>query len=166
MAATWDPATWERAQAIAAREARAAGLHWTFAPMVDIARDARWGRIVEGAGEDPYLGSAFAVARVRGFEQAASADATAMLATAKHFVAYGAAEAGREYNTVDISERMLREIYLPPFRAALEAGASSVMPAFNEVAGIPMHAHAPLVRDVLRAQWGWDGIVLSDYTGI
>jgi beta-glucosidase len=121
---------------------------------------------VEGAGEDPYLGSAFAVARVRGFEQAASADATAMLATAKHFVAYGAAEAGREYNTVDISERMLREIYLPPFRAALEAGASSVMPAFNEVAGIPMHAHAPLVRDVLRAQWGWDGIVLSDYTGI
>jgi beta-glucosidase len=165
-AASWNVELAQRTARAAAVEASAAGLHWTFAPMVDIARDARWGRIVEGAGEDPYFGSAFAVARVRGFEHAARADATAMLATAKHFVAYGAAEGGREYNTVDISERMLREIYLPPFRAALEAGASSVMPAFNEVAGIPMHAHAALLQDLLRVQWGFDGVVLSDYTGI
>jgi beta-glucosidase len=164
--AAFDVALAQRCARAAAVEASAAGLHWTFAPMVDITRDARWGRVVEGAGEDPYLGSAFAVARVRGFQEAPRAEATAMLATAKHFVAYGAAEAGRDYNTVDISERALREIYLPPFRAALEAGAGSVMPAFNEVAGIPMHANAPLVRDLLRGQWGFNGVVVSDYTGV
>jgi beta-glucosidase len=165
-AASWDIELAQRSARAAAIEASAAGLHWTFAPMVDIARDARWGRVVEGAGEDPYLGSAFAVARVRGFQDAAKADATSLLATAKHFVAYGAGEAGREYNTVDISERALREVYLPPFRAALEAGAATLMPAFNDLAGIPMHAHAPLVRDLLRTEWGFQGVVVSDYTGV
>jgi beta-glucosidase len=165
-AASWDVALAQRCARAAAVEASAAGLHWTFAPMVDVTRDARWGRVVEGAGEDPYLGAAFAVARVRGFADAPQGDPSFLLTTAKHFVAYGAAEAGRDYNTVDVSERALREIYLPPFRAALEAGASSVMPAFNEVAGIPMHAHVPLLRDLLRAQWGFQGLVVSDYTGI
>lgn len=165
-ASSWDVELARRCARAAAVEASAAGLHWTFAPMVDVARDARWGRVIEGAGEDVFLGSAFAVARVRGFQDAAAGDPTFMLTTAKHFVAYGAGEAGREYNTVDVSERALREVYLPPFRAALEAGASTVMPAFNEVAGIPMHAHAPLLRGLLRDQWGFQGIVVSDYTGI
>jgi beta-glucosidase len=165
-ATTWDVPLVQRVARAAAVEASAWGLHWTYAPMVDIARDARWGRIVEGAGEDPFLGSAFAVARVRGFQGGAPGDVTNLLATAKHFVAYGAAEGGRDYNTVDISDRTLREIYLPPFRAAVEAGAGSVMTAFNEIAGVPMHANAALVRDVLRKQWGFSGIVVSDYTGI
>jgi beta-glucosidase len=165
-AASWDVELAQRCARAAAVEASAAGLHWTFAPMVDVARDARWGRVIEGAGEDPYLGTAFAVARVRGFQEADAASATSILATAKHFVAYGAAEAGREYNTVDVSERALHELYLPPFRAALEAGAATLMPAFNELAGVPMHAHAPLLRDLLRKQWGFEGIVVSDYTGI
>jgi beta-glucosidase len=165
-ASSWDVDLAERCARAAAVEASAYGIHWNYAPMVDIARDARWGRIVEGAGEDPFLGSAFAVARVRGFQGAAPADATALLATAKHFVAYGAAEGGRDYNTVDVSERSLREIYLPPFRAAVEAGVSAIMPAFNELAGTPMHAHRALVRDLLRDQWGFSGVVVSDYTGI
>jgi beta-glucosidase len=165
-AASWDVAAVERAARIGAIEAAAAGLHWTFAPMVDIARDARWGRIVEGAGEDPYLGSAMAAARVRGFQGTDLGDSLTIMATAKHFVAYGAAEAGRDYNTVDISERTLREIYLPPFRAAVDAGAGSVMGAFNEISGIPMHAHEQLNNRVLRDEWGWDGLYVSDYTGI
>jgi beta-glucosidase len=163
---SWNVELAQRCARAAAVEASAAGLHWTFAPMVDVTRDARWGRVVEGAGEDVYLGTAFAVARVRGFQGAERADATFMLATAKHFVAYGAAEAGRDYNSVDLSERTLRETYLPPFRAALEAGAATLMPAFNEVAGIPMHAHAPLLRDLVRGQWGFQGVVVSDYTGV
>jgi beta-glucosidase len=134
--------------------------------MVDIARDARWGRIVEGSGEDPLLGSIMAAARVRGFQgNDLSADST-MLATAKHFVAYGGAEAGRDYNTVDISERTLHEIYLPPFHAAVEAGVGSIMAAFNEIAGVPMHAHEALLSDLLRDEWGFDGVLVSDYTGI
>jgi len=165
-AASWNPELAQRTARAAAIEATAWGLHWAYAPMVDIARDARWGRIVEGAGEDPFLGSAFAVARVRGFQAADPAEATRMLATAKHFVAYGAVEAGREYNTVDISKRALLETYLPPFQAAAEAGVGSIMTSFNEVAGVPMHAHAELVRDVLRKAWGWNGVVVSDYTGI
>jgi beta-glucosidase len=164
--ASWDVDLAQRCARAAAVEASAYGIHWDYAPMVDIARDARWGRVVEGAGEDPYLGSAFAVARVRGFQTAAPADATALLATAKHFVAYGAAEGGRDYNTVDLSERSLRETYLPPFRAAVEAGVASIMPAFNEIAGTPMHANRALLRDVLRGQWGFKGLVVSDYTGI
>ncbi|HEY2733091.1 MAG TPA: glycoside hydrolase family 3 N-terminal domain-containing protein [Polyangiales bacterium] len=165
-AATWDVDLAQRCARTAAIEASAYGVHWAYAPMVDIARDPRWGRIVEGAGEDPYLGSAFAVARVRGFQTAPFADATAVLSTAKHFVAYGAAEAGRDYNIVDVSDRTLREIYLPPFRAAVEAGVSAIMPAFNEIAGVPMHANKKLVHDMLRGEWGFGGIVVSDYTGI
>ncbi|MGH7465326.1 MAG: glycoside hydrolase family 3 N-terminal domain-containing protein, partial [Longimicrobiales bacterium] len=165
-AASWDVAAVERAARIAAIEAAAAGLHWTFAPMVDIARDPRWGRIIEGAGEDPYLGSAMAAARVRGFQGSDLRDSLTIMATAKHFVAYGAAEAGRDYNTADMSERTLREVYLPPFRAAVDAGAGSVMGAFNEIAGIPMHAHDRLNNDVLRREWGWDGLYVSDYTGV
>ncbi|HEY0659896.1 MAG TPA: glycoside hydrolase family 3 N-terminal domain-containing protein [Lysobacter sp.] len=165
-AASFDPVAVENAARIAAIEATASGLHWTFAPMVDIARDPRWGRIVEGAGEDPYLGSVMAAARVRGFQgKDLGADDT-LLATAKHFVAYGAAEGGRDYNIADISERTLREVYLPPFHAAIEAGAQSVMAAFNEVDGVPMHANRRLINDVLRGEWGFDGVVVSDYTGV
>jgi beta-glucosidase len=164
-AAAFDPSLAERTARAAAIEASAHGLHWTYAPMVDIARDGRWGRIVEGAGEDPFLGSALAVARVRGF-RGRPGDLTSVLATAKHFVGYGAAEGGRDYNTVDLSERTLHEIYLPPFRAAVEAGVDSIMPAFNEIAGVPMHAHRPLIRDLLRDTWGFRGVVVSDYTGI
>src|SRR5687768_17374745 len=165
-AASWDTAAVRRAARVAAIEGTAFGLHWTFAPMVDIARDPRWGRIVEGAGEDPFLGSAMAAARVRGFQGEDLSAANTMLATAKHFVAYGGAEGGRDYNTVDISERTLREVYLPPFRAAVEAGAGSVMASFNDLNGVPMHAHRELINGVLRNEWGWDGVLVSDYTGI
>ncbi|HET8934140.1 MAG TPA: glycoside hydrolase family 3 N-terminal domain-containing protein [Polyangiales bacterium] len=165
-AASWNPELAEQTARAAAVEATAYGIHWTYAPMVDVARDPRWGRVVEGAGEDPYLGAAFAAARVRGFQGGQSADGSRMLATAKHFIAYGAAESGRDYNVADISERSLHEVYAPPFRAAIEAGVSSVMTAFNEVAGVPMHAHAELVRDSLRKSWGFPGVVVSDYTGI
>lgn len=167
-ASAFDPALAERTARAAAVEATAHGVSWTYAPMVDIARDPRWGRVVEGAGEDPFLGAALAVARVRGFRgsEADALRATSVLATAKHFAAYGAAEAGRDYNTVDISERTLHEVYLPPFRAAVEAGVDAIMPAFNEIAGTPMHAHRALLRDVLRGQWGFRGVTVSDYTGI
>ena len=165
-AATWDPAGVERAARIAAIEATAAGLHWTFAPMVDIARDARWGRIVEGAGEDPYLGSIMAAARVRGFQGTDLSASNTMLATAKHFVAYGAAEGGRDYDVADISEVTLRDVYLPPFHAAVEAGARSVMASFNEVGGVPVHASERLIDGVLRAEWGWNGLLVSDWTGV
>ncbi len=165
-AATWDPAAVERAARVAAVEVTAAGVHWTFAPMVDLARDPRWGRIVEGSGEDPYLGSVLARARVRGFQGDDLADPTTLLATAKHYVAYGGAEGGRDYNTVDISERTLHEIYLPSFRAAVDEGVASVMAAFNEIGGVPMHAHDGLIDGLLREQWGWDGVLVSDYTGV
>lgn len=165
-AATWDPEAVERAARVSAVEATAAGVHWTFAPMVDVARDPRWGRIVEGSGEDPYLGSVMARARVRGFQGEGLADPTTLLATAKHYVAYGAAEGGRDYNTVDISERTLHEIYLPPFRATVDDGVGSVMAAFNEIGGVPMHAHDELIDGLLREQWGWDGVLVSDYTGV
>ncbi len=150
----------------AAVEASAHGIHWVFAPMVDIARDPRWGRIVEGAGEDPYLGSVMAAARVRGFQGDDLAAVDTVLATAKHFVAYGAAEGGRDYNTAEVSERTLHEVYLPPFKAAVDAGAESIMAAFNDIAGVPMHAHRELIEGLLREQWGWDGVLVSDYTGI
>jgi beta-glucosidase len=165
-ASSWDPEEVERAARVAAVEATAHGLHWTFAPMVDIARDARWGRIVEGAGEDPYLGSVMAAARVRGFQGTDLRADNTLLATAKHFVAYGGAEAGRDYNTVDISPRTLWEIYLPPFHASVDAGVATAMGAFNEVAGIPMHAHEELIDGVLRGVWDWNGLVVSDYTGV
>ena len=165
-AASFDPAEVENAARVAAVEATAHGIHWTYAPMVDIARDPRWGRIVEGAGEDPYLGSVVAAARVRGFQGKDLAADDTMLATAKHFVAYGAAEGGRDYNIADISERTLREVYLPPFKAAIDAGAQSVMAAFNEVGGVPMHANGGLIENVLRKEWGFDGVLVSDYTGV
>jgi beta-glucosidase len=165
-ASTWDPAAAEATARAAAREAAAAGVNWTFAPMVDIARDPRWGRIAEGAGEDPYLGAAFAAARVRGFQGHRLPAPDALLATAKHFAAYGAAEGGRDYNTVDVSERTLREIYLPPFRAAVRAGVGSIMSAFNEIAGVPSSANRWLLSTVLREEWGFTGFVVSDWTAI
>lgn len=164
--ASFDPAEVQNGARVAAVEAAAHGIHWTYAPMVDIARDPRWGRIVEGAGEDPYLGSVLAAARVRGFQGDDLRASDTILATAKHFVAYGAAEGGRDYNVADVSERTLHEVYLPPFKAAVDAGAQSIMAAFNEVAGVPMHAHRPLIEDLLRKQWGWDGLLVSDYTGV
>ncbi|CAM5382195.1 beta-glucosidase BglX [Rhodanobacter lindaniclasticus] len=165
-AASFDTAEVRNAARVAAVEATAHGIHWTYAPMVDISRDPRWGRIVEGAGEDPYLGSAMAAARVRGFQGDDLAAPDTLLATAKHFVGYGAAEGGRDYNVADMSERTLYEVYLPPFKAAVDAGAESVMAAFNEVAGVPMHANRGLIEGVLRGQWGWDGVLVSDYTGV
>ncbi len=165
-ASSWDPALVEATARMAAEEATAAGIDWTFAPMVDIARDPRWGRIVEGSGEDPYLGSVLAAARVRGFQGRDLADSTAMMATVKHFGAYGGAEGGRDYNTVDVSERTLRETYLPPYRAGVAAGAGSVMASFNEIAGVPSHANRWLLTDVLRGEWHFDGMVVSDWAGI
>ncbi|MGS1078873.1 glycoside hydrolase family 3 N-terminal domain-containing protein [Pseudoxanthomonas beigongshangi] len=164
--ASFDPVEVENAARVAAWEAAGYGIHWTYAPMVDVARDPRWGRIVEGAGEDPYLGSVLAAARVRGFQGKQLGNGDTLLATAKHFVAYGAAEGGRDYNIADISERTLREVYLPPFKAAVDAGAQSVMASFNEVGGVPMHANGDLINDVLRKEWGWDGLLVSDYTGV
>lgn len=164
-AASWDVALAERTARAAAIEAAAAGIDWNFAPMVDIARDSRWGRGVEGAGEDVLLGRLFAEARVKGFQGARLTDADAMLACAKHFAAYGAAEAGLDYNTVDISERTLREVYFPPFEAAFGAGARTAMAAFNELSGIPATGNAWLLEDVLRGEWKFDGLVVSDYTG-
>jgi beta-glucosidase len=165
-AASWDPDAVQAAAHVAAREAAAAGVHWTFAPMVDIARDPRWGRIAEGAGEDPYLGSAMAAARVRGFQGTDPRAPDAVLATVKHFAAYGGAEAGRDYNTVDVSERTLREVYLPPYHAALDAGAGSVMTSFNEIGGIPSTANPWLMTTLLRREWGFRGFVVSDWTAI
>src|SRR5436309_2149471 len=166
VAATWNPAAAESAAHVAAREAAAAGVNWTFAPMVDIARDPRWGRISEGAGEDPYLGSAMAAARVAGFQGADLRAADAVVATVKHFGAYGDAEGGRDYNTVDVSERTLREIYLPPYRAGVDAGAGSIMTSFNEIGGIPSHANRWLVTTLLRGEWKFPGFVVSDWTGV
>ena len=168
-AASWDPDALELSARVAATEAAAAGVHWTFAPMVDIARDARWGRIVEGAGEDPFLGSAIAVARVRGFQGSTPAELTApntIAATAKHFAAYGAAEGGRDYDIADISERTLREVYLPPFHASVCAGVQSVMSSFNEIGGVPAHASPLLTDSILRGEWDFDGVVVSDWTGV
>lgn len=165
-AASFDPGLAERTARAAAVEATSAGLAWNFAPMVDVSRDARWGRGVEGAGEDVLLGSRFAAARVRGFQGTKGlADREAMLATPKHFVAYGAAVGGLDYNSVDISECTLREVYFPPFEAAFEAGALATMASFNDVAGIPAHANAWLLKEVLQGEWGFEGFVVSDFSG-
>ncbi|MCO5213392.1 MAG: beta-glucosidase BglX [Caldilinea sp.] len=162
MAASWDPAVAEQAQAVAAREARAAGLHWTFGPMLDIARDARWGRIVEGAGEDPYLGAAMAAAQVRGFQGDDPADPERVLACAKHFAGYGASEGGRDYDPVHLSEAQLRNDFLPPFRAAVKAGVDTFMSAYMDLNNVPAGANPWLLRDVLRDEWGFDGFIVSD----
>lgn len=164
--ASWDLEAAELSARIAAEEAAASGVHWTFAPMVDISRDPRWGRVSEGAGEDPYLGTQMAVARVKGFQGNDLMDANSVLACTKHFAAYGAAEAGRDYNTVDMSERMLREVYLPPFKATVDAGVGTFMTSFNEIAGVPATANKFLLRDVLKGEWGFDGFVVTDYTAI
>lgn len=164
-AASFDPLLAERTARVAAIEAAAAGIDWTFAPMVDIARDARWGRAVEGAGEDVLLGIHMAAARVKGFQGTSLSNDDAVLACAKHFAAYGAAEAGLDYNTVDVSEHTLREIYFPPFEAAFAAGALSTMAAFNELSGIPATANPWLLDQVLRREWRFGGLVVTDYTG-
>lgn len=169
-AASFDSARVELSARQAAVEASAHGLMWTFAPMVDIARDPRWGRIVEGAGEDPFLGSVMAAAQVRGFQGGDNAArlgaADALLATAKHFAGYGGAEGGRDYNTVELTERTLWETYMPPYEAAVRAGAATVMASFNEIGGVPAHASDWLLRDVLRGRWGFRGLVVSDWGGI
>jgi beta-glucosidase len=159
--ASWDLAAAERATEIAAKEASSAGLHWTFAPMMDVSREPRWGRVMEGSGEDPYLQARFAAARVKGFQ--GNLDENHVLATVKHFAAYGAAEAGREYNTVDMSRYALYNYYLPPYKAAVEAGAATVMNSFNIYDGVPSSASDFLVNKVLRGQWGFDGMVVSDW---
>jgi beta-glucosidase len=166
MAATWAPESAERAARVAADEATSAGLHWTFAPMVDIARDPRWGRVVEGAGEDPYLGSRMAVAQVNGFQGGNTLRPGSLMATTKHFGAYGAAIGGRDYNSADLSERTLQEVYLPPFYAAARAGSGSFMVAFNDIAGVPTTANRELVRGILRERWGWQGLMVSDWASI
>lgn len=163
-AASFDPELAERTARAAAVEATANGLHWTFAPMVDIGRDQRWGRVAEGSGEDPFLGSAFAAARVRGFQGRQLTDEDSMLACPKHFVAYGAASGGMDYNSVEMSEQTLHEVYLPPFKAAFEAGAFSAMSAFNDINGVPMSANRRLMTVLLRDQWDFRGMVVSDYT--
>ncbi len=164
--ASWEPASVERAAAVAAAESRASGVHWTFAPMVDVARDARWGRIAEGAGEDPYLGSVMARARVRGFQGEDYSAPDRVVACAKHWVAYGAAEAGRDYNTTDMSEWTLREVYLPPFKAAVEAGVGTFMSAFNDLNGVPTSGNHFTLTEVLRGEWKFDGFVVSDYESV
>ena len=165
-ASSWDPALAERSAAVAAQEANNAGLRWTFAPMVDIARDPRWGRITEGAGEDPFLGAAFARARVLGFQGPDYGAPDRVLACAKHWVAYGAAEGGRDYNTTDLSENTLREIYFPPFKAAVDAGVGTLMSSFNAINGVPASANAFTLTKVLRDEWKFDGFVVSDYTSV
>ncbi len=165
-ASSWDPALVTDLAHMAAIEARTAGVDWVYSPMVDIARDARWGRCTEGAGEDPYLGSAIAKAYIKGYQQDSLSAAGSVAASVKHFAAYGAAEAGREYNTTDMSELQLRQVYLPPYHAAVEAGAATVMSAFNSLNGVPASANPFLMQTVLRDEWGFDGPVVSDYTAV
>jgi beta-glucosidase len=162
MAASWDPETIERGQAVAAREARAVGIHWAFAPMVDIARDPRWGRIIEGAGEDPYLSAAVAAAQVRGFQGDELGAPEHVIAGPKHLVGYGAALGGRDYDEVNLSDSELWNVYLPPFKAAVEAGAGNIMTAYMDLNGVPAAASRWLFTEVLREQWGFEGFVVSD----
>jgi beta-glucosidase len=161
MASSWDPSVEEQAQHVAAEDSRAAGIDWTFAPMLDIARDARWGRIVEGAGEDPYLGAAMARAQVKGF-QGAELNSTSLLACAKHFAGYGAAEGGRDYDSSYIPEVLLRNIYFPPFHAAVDQGVGTVMAAYMDLNDVPASGNRWLLHDVLREDWGFKGFVVSD----
>ncbi len=165
-AASWDLKAMEAGARVAAVEASAAGVHWTFAPMVDIARDPRWGRVMEGAGEDTYLGSLIAKARVKGFQGNGFGDTASVMACAKHFAAYGAAVGGRDYNSVDMSLRQLHETYLPPFKAAVDAGAATFMNSFNDINGIPATGNKYIQRDILKGQWKFKGFVVSDWGSI
>jgi beta-glucosidase len=166
MSATWNPALVERAAHVAAKEASREGVRWTYSPMVDIARDARWGRIIESAGEDPYLGSALAAAYVRGYQGAKLSDPDSIAACAKHFVGYGAAEGGRDYNTTEIPPRLLRQVYLPPFQAALDAGAATFMSAFNSLNEVPASANPVTLSQTLKKEWNFAGFVTSDWNSI
>jgi beta-glucosidase len=166
LASTWDPSLVEKASRVAAQEASATGIRWTFSPMVDIARDARWGRMAEGAGEDPFLGSAIAAAYVRGYQGQRLDSPDSIAACAKHYVGYGAAEGGRDYNSTEISEHTLRQFYLPPFHAAVNAGSASIMSAFNSINGVPASANPFTLTQVLRNEWGFRGIVDSDWTSV
>ncbi|MDF9845431.1 MULTISPECIES: glycoside hydrolase family 3 N-terminal domain-containing protein [unclassified Paenibacillus] len=164
---SWNPELAEKSAEIAAREAAVSGLHVTFAPMVDLTRDPRWGRVMESTGEDPYLNGVFAEAFVKGFQgEDLAGDYSRVAACVKHFAAYGAAEGGRDYNTVDLSERQLREYYLPAYKAAVDAGAEMVMTSFNIVDGIPATGNRKLLRDLLRTEWGFDGVIISDWASI
>ena len=163
-AATWEPEVVEISAHYQALEAASAGINWTFSPMVDIARDPRWGRIMEGSGEDPYLGSLMAAARVKGYQENLS-DLN-IIACAKHYAGYGGAEGGRDYNTVDISERTFKDVYLPPYKAAVDAGSYTLMASFNEIAGIPSSGSKYLLTDILRDEWGFKGFVVSDWNSI
>ena len=165
-AASWDMDAIGLSARVAATEAAASGIHWTFAPMVDISRDPRWGRVMEGAGEDTWLGSKIAYARVKGFQGMGLGNTDAVMACAKHFAAYGAAVGGRDYNSVDMSERMLHETYLPPFKAAIDAGAATVMNSFNDLNGIPATGNAYLQRTILKGQWNFKGFVVSDWGSV
>lgn len=165
-ASSFDPTLIEQIERVAARESTAAGVKWTFAPMVDITRDPRWGRMVEGAGEDPYLASAIAAARVRGFQGQDIADLQSLIACAKHFAAYGAVEGGRDYNTADAPERLLREVYLPPFHAAVQEGVGTIMTGLHDINDVPASADSHLIADVLRGEWHFHGLVVSDYAAV
>lgn len=165
-AASWDLEAIESSARLGAKEASAAGINWTFAPMVDVSRDARWGRVMEGAGEDPFLGSRIAEARVHGFQGTNLTDNNTVAACAKHFAAYGFVESGRDYNTVDIGENTLHNIVLPPFKAAVDAGVKTFMNSFNELNGIPATADENLQRNILKGEWGFDGFVVSDWGSI
>jgi len=165
-ACSWDLDLIEEAEAIAAKEAATAGIRWTFSPMVDVARDARWGRVAEGAGEDAYLGSMIAKARVRGFQRLNEDGYPTVAACVKHFAGYGAAEGGRDYSSAEISERTMRDIYLPPFKAAIDAGCLTLMAAFHDVSGVPCSGSKFLLTDVLVKEWGFDGFVLSDWGSV
>jgi beta-glucosidase len=166
MAASFDPSIVEQASHLAAQESRQDGVNWVFSPMVDIARDARWGRIVESAGEDPYLGSAIARAYIRGYQQGDLSKPDSVAASVKHFAAYGAAEAGRDYNTTDMSEIRLRQVYLPPYKAAVDEGAATIMSSFNAINGVPATANPFTLTKILRKEWGFDGLVVSDYGAV
>ncbi|MDH3660090.1 MAG: glycoside hydrolase family 3 C-terminal domain-containing protein [Alphaproteobacteria bacterium] len=165
-AATFDPDLWERTARASALEATADGVNFNYAPMLDVSRDPRWGRIAEGPGEDPWLASRFAVAKVRGTQGDDIKKPENMAATAKHLAAYGAAQAGRDYHSVDISERTFLEVYMPPFKAAVDAGAVAIMPGFHDLAGVPMTANKEVLNDLVRDQWGFDGVMVSDYNAV
>ncbi|GHC75252.1 beta-glucosidase [Streptomyces flavofungini] len=168
-AASFDPDVTRADGEVSAQEARSNGVHWTFAPMMDVTHEPRWGRIAEGCGEDPYLTAAFAAAKVEGYQGPGKGELGAkdrVAACAKHFVAYGGAEGGRDYNTVDVSESRLRNLYLPPFKAALDAGAATVMASFNTIGGVPAHGNSHTLTGILKKEWGFDGVVVSDWTGV